>query len=85
MVSETAGPIADRTRENLGSSDRAVVAMRRTLIDAATACAERGVRPEASTMPHLYGVRATQTVLAHDADPALSDDLMGTARPKGLA
>ena len=81
MVCESAGAIVDRTRENLGSSDRAVVAMRRTLIDAAVACGDRGVRPEGSLMPHLYRVRATQTVLPEDADPEDSDALMATARP----
>ena len=85
MVAETAGPIADRTREHLGSSDRAVVAMRRALIDAASACAERGVRPEGSTAPHLYRVRATQTVLPHDLDPEQSDELMATARPREVS
>jgi hypothetical protein len=81
MVCESAGAIVDRTRENLGSSDRAVVAMRRTLIDAAVACGDRGVRPEGSLMPHLYRVRATQTVLPEGADPEDSDALMATARP----
>jgi len=80
MVCETAGPIADRTREHLGSSDRAVVAMRRTLIDAALACAE-GQRPAGPDMPQLYRVRATQTVLPEGVDPADADELMATARP----
>lgn len=82
MVCESAGAIVDRTREHLGSSDRAVVAMRRTLIDAAIACSERSARPEGSLMPHLYRVRATQTVLPEDIDPESSDALMATARPK---
>lgn len=85
MVSETAGPIADRSRENLGSSDRAVVAMRRLLIDTATALADHGVRPEGPGAPHLYRVRATQTVLPHDQPPEQSDALMGAARPKEAA
>jgi len=81
MVCETAGAIVNRTRENLGSSDRAVVAMRKTLIDAALACADRGVRPEASITPHLYRVRATQTVLPEGLDPDRAEALMNTARP----
>ena len=81
MVAESAGPIADRTREHLGSSDRAVVAMRRTLIDAAVALSSRGEPPAAPTSPHLYAVRATQTVLSDDMDPTQSDALMATARP----
>lgn len=85
MVCESAGAIVDRTRENLGSSDRAVVAMRRTLIDAAIACCDLGVRPAGSSTPHLYGVRATQTVLPEGVDPEDSDALMATARPKDIA
>jgi len=80
MVCETAGAIADRTREHLGSSDRAVVTMRRTLIDAALSCAE-GQRPAGPDMPQLYRVRATQTVMPESLDPTESEELMATARP----
>ena len=83
MVSESAGPIVDRTREHLGSSDRAVVAMRRSLMEAARACVD-GQRPVGPDHPYLYGVRATQTVLPESLDPTESDELMGTARPKDL-
>jgi phenylpropionate dioxygenase-like ring-hydroxylating dioxygenase large terminal subunit len=81
MVTESAGPIVDRTREHLGSSDRAVVAMRRTLIDAATSCAAEGVAPDAATTPRFYNVRATQSVLPEALDPTHSSELMETARP----
>ncbi len=81
MVAETAGPIADRTREHLGSSDRAVVALRNTLISAATALSSRGEAPLAPTSPQLYAVRATQTVLPEHIDPVDSPALMATARP----
>jgi phthalate 4,5-dioxygenase oxygenase subunit len=81
MVTETAGPIADRTREHLGSSDRAVIAMRRTLIDAATALSSRGEQPVGPACPHLYAVRATSAMLPEGMDPAQSDDLMAMARP----
>jgi phenylpropionate dioxygenase-like ring-hydroxylating dioxygenase large terminal subunit len=85
MVTETAGPIADRTRENLGTSDRAVVAMRRALIDAAVALRDHGTKPESPVKPHVFGIRATQTVLPEGQDPATSDELMATARPRDLA
>jgi phthalate 4,5-dioxygenase len=79
MVTETAGPIADRTREHLGSSDTAVVAMRRTLIEAAqrVACGEV---PAGVIHPALYRVRANQAVLADDLPPEQSDEIMRTAR-----
>lgn len=82
MVAESAGPIVDRTREHLGSSDRAVVAMRRALLDAATALDSRGEPPVAPQQPHVFGVRATQTVLPADTDPTQSDELMATALPR---
>ena len=85
MVSETAGPIADRTREHLGASDRAVVAMRRLLIDSAVALTERGVVPSGPGAPHLYHVRATQTVLPQDVQPDAADELMAMARPREAA
>jgi phenylpropionate dioxygenase-like ring-hydroxylating dioxygenase large terminal subunit len=44
-VSETQGPILDRTKEHLGTSDVAVVAWRRLLLRAARALAEKGEAP----------------------------------------
>jgi hypothetical protein len=38
-----------------------------------------------ATAPHLYNVRATQTVLPESFDPAESPELMATARPKDLS
>ncbi|WP_167784767.1 Rieske 2Fe-2S domain-containing protein [Ramlibacter rhizophilus] len=85
MVTETAGPIADRTREHLGSSDRAVVAMRRTLLEAAGAHAAAGEVPQAVASPWLYGVRATQAVLPEGVEPDEADELMARARPAPAA
>jgi phenylpropionate dioxygenase-like ring-hydroxylating dioxygenase large terminal subunit len=82
MVTESAGPIADRTREHLGSSDLAVVAMRRTLTAAATACAGEGKAPVAAARPWLYSVRATQAVLPADVEPDAADAIMRQARPR---
>ena len=84
MVTETAGPIVDRTQENLGTSDRAVVAMRRTLLNGALALRDHGTRPVAPHLPQLYSVRATQTVLPEDTDPATAPALMDSARPPVL-
>jgi phenylpropionate dioxygenase-like ring-hydroxylating dioxygenase large terminal subunit len=78
MVTEGAGPIADRTREHLGSSDLAVVAMRRTLIAAATAGEPLAVVEK----PWLYSVRATQAVLSEAIEPDAAEEIMQRARPK---
>ena len=69
-------PIADRTREHLGSSDRAVVAMRRKLLDAARAHAQTGALPQAVVEPTLYAVRSVQVVLDLHETPADSLPLL---------
>ena len=82
MVTESAGPIADRTREHLGSSDVAVVAMRRTLIENAGKCAESGVPPAGATKPWLYDVRATQAVVPEGVAPEAADEIIQPARAR---
>ncbi len=81
MVTETAGPIADRTREHLGTSDLAVVAMRRTLMDAADQCASSGRPHAAAASPWLYGVRATQAVLPQSVEPDTAEEIIRSAMP----
>ncbi|NML45061.1 Rieske 2Fe-2S domain-containing protein [Ramlibacter sp. G-1-2-2] len=82
MVTESAGPIADRSREHLGSSDTAVVAMRRTIIEAASACAASGQAPAAVAKPWLYNVHATQAVLPEGMAPEAADEIIQTARAR---
>jgi len=81
MVTETAGPIVDRTREHLGTSDIAVVAMRRTLMDAANQCVTTGEPHPAASRPWLYAVRAVQTVLPVDQPLESAEDFLAPARP----
>ena len=49
---ETMGPIADRSRERVGASDRAIVEFRRLMVDAAHAMKEGGVAL-GTTAPHI--------------------------------
>jgi hypothetical protein len=55
---ETQGPIQDRTREHLGTSDRGIIAYRRMLLDA-IAAVQKGERPlmclEAAAARTLHG------------------------------
>jgi len=81
MVTETAGPIADRTREHLGTSDMAVVAMRRTLMEGASQCASTGQPHPAAAKPWLFSVRAVQAVLPGDVEPD-ADEFIEPARAK---
>ncbi|MFZ6649325.1 Rieske 2Fe-2S domain-containing protein [Undibacterium sp. TJN25] len=83
MVTETAGAIADRSKEHLGTSDRAVVAMRRRLINEARAYAEDGKPPPAAQGGALYRIRATSGVLPREQKPEDSAELMASSRVPG--
>jgi len=56
-LAESGGPIADRTREHLGTSDKAVAAFRQRLLGAARRLAQ-GVEPQTPYDPDCYRVRA---------------------------
>ncbi len=59
---ESMGAIYDRTQEHLGSSDTAVIAMRRQLLALARQL-EEGVEPSMASRPDLYRVRSTSFVI----------------------
>jgi phthalate 4,5-dioxygenase len=63
---ESMGPIYDRTREHLGSSDTAVIAMRRQLQTLARQL-EEGVEPSMAARADLYRVRSTSFILERSA------------------
>lgn len=65
-VNETQGPILDRTQEHLGTSDIAVIAWRKMLLQAARALAERGERPRALVGPTVWDrIRAETLVFSN--------------------
>jgi hypothetical protein len=66
MVTESAGAIADRTREHLGTSDKAVIAFRQRLLAAARRLAQ-GIEPQAPYDPDCYRVRAHSALVPRDA------------------
>jgi phthalate 4,5-dioxygenase oxygenase subunit len=63
MVTESAGPIVDRSQEHLGTSDIAIVKMRRRLMAEARKFQETGERPLPTRENRLYRIRAHQVVL----------------------
>jgi phthalate 4,5-dioxygenase len=67
-VQESMGPIFDRTTEHLGSSDLAVIAMRRRLLEAVRALAERGEVPYEARNADAYRVRSAALVLPRDVE-----------------
>jgi len=90
MATETAGPIYDRTREHLGSTDVAVIRMHRQLLRAAKALAAADGDAAAAGLPALSGsgdflaIRGAEKILADgedwrvlgtDADPAVQEAL----------
>lgn len=56
-LAESAGAVADRTREHLGTSDKAVIAFRARLLAAARRL-EQGIEPQPPYDPDCYRVRA---------------------------
>jgi hypothetical protein len=59
------GPIVDRSKENLGTSDTAIVAMRRKLIKAARDLME-GTEPYSAHHGESYCVRQLDVLLKKD-------------------
>jgi len=62
-MTETMGPIYDRTQEHLGTTDAMVIFMRRRLLDAARALREQGVVPANVDDASLYRVRPASILL----------------------
>jgi nitrite reductase/ring-hydroxylating ferredoxin subunit len=62
---ESMGPIYDRTREHLGTTDVAIIAMRRRLLNAIREL-EQGVDPYPAYHGELYQVRGGSAVLPRD-------------------
>jgi phenylpropionate dioxygenase-like ring-hydroxylating dioxygenase large terminal subunit len=78
-LQEGMGPIVDRSKEFLGTSDRAIVAMRRQLIEA-THQVERGERPPAADPATHRNIRPVDRIL--DAGQAWKDVFAKAAVPK---
>jgi hypothetical protein len=80
MVTESMGPVYDRSQEQLGSTDRAITRMRHILLSAARGLAE-GAEPPAVT-GDFRGVRGAEKILeagedwrllGTDADPVVQE------------
>jgi phenylpropionate dioxygenase-like ring-hydroxylating dioxygenase large terminal subunit len=71
-VVEGMGTVVDRTQEHLGTSDTAIIAMRRELLGRARELKE-GIEPYAATHGDVYRVRAWSALLTADTD-SFADD-----------
>ena len=79
-IQESMGPIVDRSQEHLGASDKAIIAMRRMLLQAAHSLGQ-GISPP-GTGSEYYKLRAIDKVLPSGAEwhQALQDEIY--AAPK---
>jgi hypothetical protein len=64
-VQESMGPIVDRTKENLVSTDNGIIMARHRLLKAAKALAEKGIAPPGID-PATHRVRSAAVILAPD-------------------
>ena len=62
-VTESMGPIMDRTREHLGTSDLMVIRLRHLLLGAARRLRDHGEVPPAVDTPDVFAVRSGGVVL----------------------
>jgi hypothetical protein len=66
-IQESQGPIVDRGQERLGTSDTAIIQVRKRLMGAARALSERGT-PAPGMDPKPYRVRSASALLPANAD-----------------
>jgi phthalate 4,5-dioxygenase oxygenase subunit len=69
VAEDQGGSIADRSREYLVSSDRAIIAIRKRFLTSVKAL-QAGTEPPEATNPAAYGVRAVDFYLPRDVDMA---------------
>ena len=67
-VTESMGPIYDRTSEHLGTSDAMVIRTRKRLIDAAKDLRDKGTVPPGVDDPNVYQQRSGGVVLPKGVD-----------------
>ena len=79
-VQESMGPIVDRSKEHLGTIDRAIIMLRRLLLDG-MATNERGDDPPGLS-PAYYRIRAIERVLPPDTAwwSALGEEILNTEK-----
>jgi phthalate 4,5-dioxygenase oxygenase subunit len=77
-MTDSMGAISDRDNEHLGTTDMAIIRMRRRLIQAAQALQE-GTEPYAASHPEVYRVRSGGAVLPRDVyfteDASVQEDI----------
>ena len=67
-ITESMGPILDRSMEHLGTADTMVIRTRRRLLDASRALEEHGTAPPGARDPSVYRARSGSVFLPEGAD-----------------
>lgn len=67
-MTESMGPIYDRTKEHLGTTDLAVIRLRTVLIEAAKALVEGKEPPGLATHGDFRSIRAAEKILYEGED-----------------
>jgi phenylpropionate dioxygenase-like ring-hydroxylating dioxygenase large terminal subunit len=67
-VTETMGPIYDRSREHLGTTDQMIIRTRRKLIASARALRDQGIVPAGVDHPEIYRQRSGEMIIPRTAD-----------------
>ena len=67
-VQESMGPIYDRGKEHLGTTDAMIIRVRRRLLEAVKAYRDRGELPPGVNNPSMYAIRPVGAILAKGAD-----------------
>ena len=65
-MTEGMGPILDRTQEHLGTTDMAIIQMRRCMLNAVKALRDRDETPPGVDDPDGYAVRSGTVYLPRD-------------------
>ena len=67
-VTDSMGPIYNRSREHLGTTDQLIIRTRRRLIGAAKALRDNGIVPPGVDNPEIYRQRSGGVILRRDQD-----------------
>ena len=65
-MTESMGPIYDRTREHLGTTDVAIIFWRRYMMRLARNLAEKGIEPAVLSDPNAFRATAVQTTVPEE-------------------
>ena len=86
-MTEGMGPVLDRTIEHLGTTDFAIIEMRRQVLNAAKALRDYDTLPPCVEHPEAFAVRSAQVILPKSQSwlDAVGDFLRVSERPLAVA